>query len=133
MESREIIEKMEKEDRLLSESAVMKAVQKALIEMGYEPLDERVMGVYKSIENVQTANDWISCSSGKLPVGEEFELYDSEEDITYHKHVYVNTDNVNIPYCTAYYDTDCWFDAVTNIPINVVAWKEISPYVPSVN
>lgn len=55
-ESREIIEKMEKEDRLLSESAVMKAVQKEFIEMGYEPLDERVMGVYKAIENVPAVN-----------------------------------------------------------------------------
>lgn len=57
MEAREIIEKMEIEDRLLSENAVMIAVQKALIEMGYEPLDERVMGVYKAIENTPTEND----------------------------------------------------------------------------
>lgn len=56
MEAREIIEKMEIEDRLLSENAVMKAVQKALIEMGYEPLDDSVMGVYKAIENVPSVN-----------------------------------------------------------------------------
>lgn len=52
MDAKEIIEKMRKEDRLLKESAVVKAVQKELIEMGYEPFEEKVMGVYTAIENV---------------------------------------------------------------------------------
>lgn len=78
----------------------------------------------------QNNNGWIPCSSGVLPVGKEYEIYDEEEDITYHKHVWVKTDNVNILYCVAFYDTDCWFDAVTNVPISVVAWQNIAPYQP---
>ena len=73
MEAREIIEKIKTEDRLLSENAVMIAVQKALIEMGYEPLDNRVMGVYKAIENTPTENDLIPCSE-RLPRDGDFVL-----------------------------------------------------------
>lgn len=72
MEAKEIIEKMRKEDRLLKESAVMKSVQKALIEMGYEPFEEKVMGVYTAIENTPTASNWIPCSE-RLP--EEYGEY----------------------------------------------------------
>ena len=57
MEVKEILEKMRKEDRLLKESDVTKAVQKALIEMGYEPFENKVMGVYTAIENTETAYD----------------------------------------------------------------------------
>ena len=67
----EILEKMRKEDRLLSESAVMKAVQKALIEMGYEPLGDEVQKVFEAIDNVKELaeehnNGWIPCSE-RLP------------------------------------------------------------------
>lgn len=44
MEAKEIIETMRKEDRLLKESDVVKAVQKELINMGYEPFEEKVRG-----------------------------------------------------------------------------------------
>ena len=52
MEAKEILEKMRKEDRLLKESKVMKAVQKAMIEMGYEPLGDEVQKIFATIENV---------------------------------------------------------------------------------
>ena len=45
------------EDRLLSENAVMKSVQKALIEMGYEPLGDEVQKIFTAIENTKTAYD----------------------------------------------------------------------------
>ena len=66
MEVNEILEKMRKEDRLLLESAVMLSVQKALIDMGYEPFEDKVRGVYTAIENTPIANSWIPCSE-RLP------------------------------------------------------------------
>ena len=57
MESMDILEQLRKQDRLLSESAVMKSVQKAIIEMGYEPFEEKVMGIYTAIDNTPTAYD----------------------------------------------------------------------------
>ena len=57
MESMDILEKLRKQDRLISESAVMKSVQKAIIEMGYEPFEEKVMGIYTAIDNTPTAYD----------------------------------------------------------------------------
>ena len=66
MEAKEILEKMRKEDRLLKESKVMKAVQKAMIEMGYEPLGDEVQKIFEGIENTPTASDWIPCSE-RLP------------------------------------------------------------------
>ena len=72
---------MRKNDRLLKESAVVLAVQKELIKMGYEPFEERVMGIYDAIDNVskvcimeeydalcEKANKggWIPCSE-RLP------------------------------------------------------------------
>lgn len=77
----EIIEEMRRNDRLLKESVVVLAVQKELIKMGYEPFEERVMGIYDAIDNVpkvcimeqydalyEKANKggWIPCSE-KLP------------------------------------------------------------------
>ena len=55
------LEKMRKEDRLLKESDVVKAVQKALIDMGYEPFEDKVMGVYTAIDNVPQV-----CTMGEL-------------------------------------------------------------------
>lgn len=81
MEAKDIMEKMRKEDRLLKESAVVKAVQKELIKMGYEPFEEKVMGVYTAIDNVAQVctmeefeilkGEWIPCSE-KLPNKEEY-------------------------------------------------------------
>lgn len=73
---------------------------------------------------------WIPVDSGKLPVGEGYEYYDPEEDMTYYKQVLVHTDEVDIPYCVAYYDTDTWFCAVTGTPLVVDRWKLIEPYQP---
>lgn len=53
----DILEQLRKQDRLLSESAVIKSVQKAIIEMGYEPFEEKVMGIYAAIDNTPTAFD----------------------------------------------------------------------------
>ena len=53
----DILEQLRKQDRLLSESAVMKSVQKAIIEMGYEPFEEKVMGIYTAIDNTPIAYD----------------------------------------------------------------------------
>lgn len=66
MDAKEILEEMRKEDRLLSESAVMKSVQKALIGMGYEPLGDEVQKIFEAIENTPKAKDWIPCSE-RLP------------------------------------------------------------------
>ena len=82
-------------------------------------------------ENLTSSNDgWILVSSGKLPVGEGYEYYDPEEDMTYYRQVLVHTDEVDIPYCVAYYDTDTWFCAVTGTPLVVDRWKLIEPYQP---
>lgn len=68
MDAKEIIEKMRKEDRLLKESDVTKAVQKELVEMGYEPFEEKVMGVYTAIDNVSqvcTVEEWQALKESK--------------------------------------------------------------------
>lgn len=53
----DILEKMAKEDRLLKESEVILAVQKAIIELGYEPLGDKQNKIYEAIEGVPTAYD----------------------------------------------------------------------------
>lgn len=68
--------------------------------------------------------EWIMCSD-RLPVGEEYEIYDKEEDMIMHKHVLAYTNNSDIRQCVAYYDTDCWFCAVTNYPIKVIKWMDL--------
>jgi len=122
MEAREIIEKMEKEDRLLSESAVMIAVQKALIEMGYEPLDDRVMGVYKAIENTPTANGWIPCSE-RLP-GEK------ENPITFDYMQYPVMVNIDGKSDVRYYyfGNGHWRLGFQIMDEYVTHWMDIKPY-----
>lgn len=56
-ETADILEKMAKEDRLLKESAVILAVQKAIMDLGYEPLGDKQEKLYKAIESVPTAYD----------------------------------------------------------------------------
>lgn len=51
-EAEKIIEKMKKDDRLISQMDVMKAVQKVLINLGYEPLGEEVNQAFDAIERV---------------------------------------------------------------------------------
>lgn len=51
-EAEKIIEKMKKDDRLISQMDVMKAVQKVLINLGYEPLGEEVNQAFDAIESV---------------------------------------------------------------------------------
>lgn len=60
------LERIRKEDRLLKESDVVKAVQKELIEMGYEPFEEKVMGIYTAIDNVPQV-----CTFGEFEVLKE--------------------------------------------------------------
>lgn len=57
MDVKALIEKMKKEDRLLSEDAVMKAVQQSLMKMGYEPLGEEVLAIFQTLENIPVAYD----------------------------------------------------------------------------
>lgn len=52
--------------RLVKERDVMLAVQKAIIELGYEPLGDKQGKIYEAIENTPTASDWIPCSE-RLP------------------------------------------------------------------
>lgn len=66
--TQKVAEEVKVEDRLVSENAVMMAVQKALIELGYEPLDERIKGVYEAIENVPTAIEKIKVTSLEIIV-----------------------------------------------------------------
>lgn len=51
-EAEKIIEKMKKDDRLISQMDVMEAVQKVLINLGYEPLGEEVNQAFDAIESI---------------------------------------------------------------------------------
>lgn len=89
----EIIEEMRRNDRLLKESEVVLAVQKELIKMGYEPFEERVMGIYDAIDNVpkvcimeqydalyEKANKggWIPCSEELPPQPKENPIFENK-------------------------------------------------------
>lgn len=51
-------EKIEIEDRAISENEVMIAVQKVLIELGFEPLGKEVNMVFDAIEKVPTLEEF---------------------------------------------------------------------------
>ena len=85
---------------------------------------------YSSKSSSSENDGWIPCSSGILPDGDGYEYYDPEEDMIYYRQVLVHTNEADIPYCVAYYDTDTWFCAVTGTPLVVDRWKLIEPYQP---
>ena len=82
MEAKEIIRKMREDDRLLKESKVMKSVQKAIIELGYEPFGVKQEKIYEAIEKTPTASAWIPCSE-RLPKEDTEVLGYGQEGYTY--------------------------------------------------
>jgi len=115
MEVNEILGKMRKEDRLLLESAVMLSVQKALIDMGYEPFEDKVRGVYTAIENTPIANSWIPCDEN-LPNHNQTVIFQTEDGMVE----------------TGYYDVNedwCVNDSYFPNAFRFIAWQPLpEPY-----
>lgn len=57
MTTEERKKEMDVQPRLIDESKTMLAVQKALIELGFEPLGHHAICIFESIESVPTAYD----------------------------------------------------------------------------
>ncbi|MDF2608970.1 MAG: hypothetical protein K0R92_444 [Lachnospiraceae bacterium] len=75
----------------------------------------------------QKDDRWIPISSGRVPVGKEYEVIDADGDIL-HKHVACTTDDCDNPVVIGFYQDGDWFTASTYDLINVKAWRPLEPW-----